>query len=148
MDNNNYKITNKLSEHHIDQLHELYKKEWWSEKRTREQVDLVLKHTSIIIGIIEKETDTLVAFSRILTDYCKYAYVYDVIVNSNFRKQGLGKVLLQAVLDNETVKDLKYVELTCRKNMIPFYEKFGFDLNYANESVPMRRLNENAKLLY
>lgn len=142
-DTKSYKIVYQLNENQKEHLHELYKKEWWCRNRTRKDVDDVLNGSSFIIGITESETDTLVGFTRILTDDFKYAYVYDVIVANENRGQGLGHMLLDAVVNHPRIKDLKHIELTCAETKKPFYERYGFSKDYL-DSIPMRRANLDA----
>ena len=80
-----FKITNELSENGKMQLFEMYQHEWWSVGRTEEDVLNILKGSSLIICIIDQQTNQLAAFSRILTDYFKFVYIYDVIVSKQYR---------------------------------------------------------------
>ena len=41
----------KLDENQISNLHKLYEKEWWTEKRTLEETKKVLNNSSIVIGL-------------------------------------------------------------------------------------------------
>lgn len=140
-----YEFINTLSESHKDQLLELYNNEWWSKDRKREDIEKILQGSSFIVGIINKSNTDLVAFARILTDYFKYAYIYDVIVKENHRNFGLGHVLLEAVIQHPKLKDLKCIELSCLEEMKPFYEKYGFSDKYEI-SIPMRKVNHESKI--
>jgi GNAT superfamily N-acetyltransferase len=135
-----FKITNELSDDGKKQLLEMYQHEWWSVGRTEEDVLAILKGSSLIICIIDQETNQLAAFSRILTDYFKFVYVYDVIVSKQHRGIGLGNLLLNSILEHPKIMKIENFELVCRKEMIPFYEKFEFSDDYG-ASVAMRRIN-------
>lgn len=87
---------------------------------------------------IDLKAKKLVGFARVLTDRFKYAYIYDFIVDPSFRKRKLGKYLLTHILEHPTVNKMQCVELTCRLEMIPFYEKFGFSADYS-PAVAMRK---------
>ena len=133
-----FKITNELSEAGEVQLLEMYQGEWWSVGRTKEDVQIILNGSSLLICIVDQETDQLAAFSRILTDYFKYAYVYDVIVSKPYRRLGLGDLLLNSILEHPQLMKIESIELVCRKEMVSFYEKFEFSDDYG-ASVAMRR---------
>lgn len=137
-----YKIVYDLNDAQKDQLHDLYKREWWCRNRTRKDVDDVLAGSSFIIGILN-ETQDLIGFTCILTDDFKYAYVYDVIVDADHRGKGMGHMLLSNVVNHPRIKDLKHIELTCAEAKRPFYERHGFSKDY-NDSIPMRRANLDA----
>ena len=131
-------ITDQLNSDYKEQLLEMYQHEWWSVGRTEKDVQTILNNASFIIGVIDSENDTLAAFSRILTDHFKYAYVYDVIVKKTYRDQGVGKLLLNTIISHSQLQKIENIELVCRKELIPFYGQFGFSENYG-ESVAMRR---------
>lgn len=133
-----FKITNELSEAGKIHLLEMYQYEWWSVGRTKEDVQTILNGSSLIICIVDQETDQLAAFSRILTDYFKFVYVYDVIVSKQYRGLGLGNLLINSILEHPKLMKIENVELVCRKEMVPFYEKFEFSDDYG-ASVAMRR---------
>lgn len=56
-------------------------------------------------------------------DDVKSYYIRNFETMENFRKQGYGKKLLTGVL-NKFHNCVVYLQ--CRKDMIPFYERFGF----------------------
>jgi ribosomal protein S18 acetylase RimI-like enzyme len=115
-----------LSENHIDNLLELYHEESWSKNRSLEDVKRMLQ-TSWIIGIKDKKTDRLIAFSRVLTDYVFRAFIYDVIVAKDYRKLGLGKLIINSILNHENLKNVERIELNCIDSNVAFYQKLGFD---------------------
>lgn len=133
-----FKITGQLKDNHKEQLLEMYQHEWWSTGRTKADIETILNNISFIIGIIDNETDSLIAFSRILTDHFKYAYIYDLIVEKSYRKQGLSNLILNSIINHPKLKNIQNIELVCRKELIPFYRKFGFSEDYGG-SIAMRR---------
>jgi GNAT superfamily N-acetyltransferase len=67
--------------------------------------------------------------------------IFDVIVAREHRGAGLGKRLLDYVLDHPMVAGVRHVELYCKPEMIPFYKKWGFtapgdDVNFLR--IPVR----------
>ena len=133
-----------LGEQHKEQLLLLYKNELWSKNRTRRDLDTILGGSTLVFGIVHAPTNDLVGFARVLTDFFKYAYIYDVIVDKKYRKCGLGHALMQTILTHPKLQDIKCLELTCIGEMAPFYEKYGFSKDYGT-AVPMRRLNRASR---
>jgi hypothetical protein len=70
---------NRLEPQHLAQLLELYRHEWWTEKRTLPDVDGMLKGSDLVFAYVTK-TDELVGFARVLTDGVHKAFLFDVIV--------------------------------------------------------------------
>lgn len=46
-----YRVIDALNEHHVPQLMDLYRAEWWTRTRTVEQVRDVLKWSDLVIGL-------------------------------------------------------------------------------------------------
>ena len=125
------KVTQSLDEMHKKDLLSLYHSAWWSCERTVDDVEIILSNSSFYIGLVCENNNQLIAFSRVLTDYFQFSYIYDVIVHANYRGQNLGKQLIEIIVVNHpTIKEVKNIELVCRKEMIPFYKQFGFTEDY------------------
>lgn len=98
-----------LTDEQIRELHELYQTEWWTEGRELEDIRRMLDHSDEHIALIGAESDTLIGFSRVLTDYVYKALVFDVIVTNSCRNQGLGQELMKAVLDHSALDAVEQV---------------------------------------
>jgi predicted GNAT family N-acyltransferase len=131
----NFILTETLSPLHQSQLFDLYTQMWWAEDRTTEDLHAILQHSSFIIGIIDTQSDQLVGFARVLTDYTTLAYILDVIVSTSYRGKALGKLLMQSIIHHKKLKKVKKIELACKTEMIPFYEQFGFTEAYTDTLV-------------
>ena len=82
----------------------------------------------------------LIGFVRVLTDFTIKAFVFDVIVDSDYRGLGLGKQLMTLVLEHDRLAQVQQFELYCLEEMAPFYEsQFGFSSSAVNSLVLMRR---------
>jgi len=119
-------MVNHLTDAQIDELHALYQFEWWTKGRTLEDVRRVVRHSDIIVAFCETATKRLVAFTRILTDYVYKALVFDVIVAEPYRRTGLGKQLIDAVVNHPDLKSVRHLELYCLPELMLFYQKWGF----------------------
>ena len=118
-------IIHNLSKKQIDTLHALYRREWWTSDRSREEIEIMLQHSSIIIGV-ENDAKQLVGFARILTDHIFKAEIYDVIVDQACRDKGIGTLLMVSILGHPDLIHVKQFNLQCKAEMIPYYEKWGF----------------------
>lgn len=52
--------------------------------------------------------------------------IEDIWTHEDFRKQGLGKQVVEALVEVARKKDCYKVVLICGEHNIPFYEKCGF----------------------
>lgn len=121
----NYQIADHLTENQIVELVDLYKNEFWSKKRTYQDVVKMLAASDIIIALVD-ESKQLIGFTRILTDFVYRATVYDVIIKPTHRQMGLGAKLLDTVINHPQLQEVEQIALYCLPEMIPFYQRWGF----------------------
>jgi len=115
-----------LTDDHVDDLLRLYRNEWWTAEREREDVVQMLDGSDEVVAFVDRDSGGLVAFARVLTDYAYKALVLDVIVAESHRGEGLGDRLLEALVDHPRLADVEHVELYCLGEMVAFYERWGF----------------------
>lgn len=132
-----FQVVSSLTDQQISQLVELYQNEFWSKERTYPDVVRMLAGSDVVIGIVD-ESNTLIAFVRVLTDFVYRATIYDVIVKSTHRQQGLGTQLLDAVFNHPQLKGVEHFALFCLPEMFPFYERWGFTANKFNIQLMIR----------
>lgn len=132
-----YRIVHALTDRHVRDLVALYANEFWSDRRTEDGVRRMLRHTDLLVGVTD-DADRLVAFCRVLTDFVYRATLYDVIVAPARRGEGLGKLVLDAALAHPRLAAVESIDLTCRPEMIPFYQRWGFTTDLKG-TVCMRR---------
>ncbi len=106
----------------IDQLMPLMAQTYWAAERSREKV-LTSVQNSVCFGAYDK-TDTLVGFARVVTDFVSHWYLCDVIVDEKHRGQGIGKMLMSAVVADE--RFAKAPALLKTKDAHGLYRKYGF----------------------
>jgi len=121
----NVRQVDRLNEQQTGQLCDLYQNEWWSKGRSRDDVQVMLANSGIVIGFVDG-ADRLVGFCRVLTDFVYRATIYDVIVAEAWRGQGLGRRLIDAVLDDSRLQRISRIGLFCLPELESFYEKWGF----------------------
>lgn len=121
-----YKVVSHLTETQIAELTELYQDLFWSKNRIQEDVAKMVAASDIVIGLVD-ESDRLIGFTRVLTDFVYRAIIFDVIVKSTHRNQGLGKKLLDLVVNHSQLQSVEYLGLYCLPEMMPFYENWGFN---------------------
>lgn len=119
-------IVNQLSERHFQDLMNLYNERSWTKTRTSNEVRTMIDN-SYIFGLCDSESDKLIGFTRVVTDYVFRATIYDVIVLEQFQGQGFGRLLLEAVVNSTLIKSIERVDLFCADNKVMFYEKWGFE---------------------
>ena len=118
-----------LTSSQIDQLVALFQAEWWTKGRTRADTEIALKIGGPMFAFIDPADGDLVAFARTTTDGVFKAMIFDIIVKDTWRGTGLGGLLMDTVMNDPALANVKHRELYCLEDMLPFYEKWGFTAN-------------------
>ncbi|MFE4104687.1 GNAT family N-acetyltransferase [Almyronema epifaneia] len=121
-----YPLIHQLTEAQIQDLHRLYQTVWWAKGRSLADTRQLVHNTDIVLGLCEPDSTTLIGFSRVLTDYLFRAVILDVMVAAGYQGQGLGRALLEAIVNHPELAQVESFSLFCTPEMVPFYQKWGF----------------------
>lgn len=121
-----FTVIHQLTSAQVEQLHQMYLQEWWSNKRDLADVVSLLDNSDLLFGLWDEEAQRLAGFCRILTDWVYRAIVFDVIVAADYRGQGLGAELIKQVTHHPQLSQVECIQLFCMADKQPFYEKYGF----------------------
>ena len=121
-----FTIVEQLTTQQTDQLYELLRQQFWGGKRSREDLDVMMDNTSLSLGLVERATDRLVGYCRVLTDFVFRATVYDVMLTESLQGQGLGKRLVDALMNHPRLQRVSVIYLCCEPEMYSFYQQWGF----------------------
>ena len=120
----------------IDQLMYLIKQTYWAPNRSKEAFIQAMEH-SINFGAFDKEGN-LVGYARVVTDFVTIWYLCDVIVDEKHRSQGIGKMLMSAIISDERFANASALLKT--KDAHGLYKQFGF-VNVDPDRVMHRYIN-------
>lgn len=68
--------------------------------------------------------ERLIGFTRALSDGVHRAYIEDVVIDPDYRGQGIGEQLVASLVD--ALGDVHIVSLFCEPERVPFYSRNGF----------------------
>ena len=139
-----YNIVSTLNDKQISQLETMFENTFWADGRKRPQIDKMLQNSDIVIGILDAE-ENLLAFCRLLTDYTYRAILYDMFVDPNQRKQGLGKLLMDTIINHPALNGVEHIDLNCKVELLPFYHHWQFTENTSGMRL-MRRYHANSEV--
>lgn len=95
---------------------------YWTAGRTIEEVQKTID-SSVCFGIYLD--DVQIGFGRVITDYVVFAYMMDVFISEEHRGKGYSSVLISAMMEEPSLKEVKIWRLATRDAQF-LYEKFGF----------------------
>lgn len=108
----------------VQAIHQyLSERSYWAKGRTIETVRTSIEN-SLCIGIYNHD-NTMVGFGRVLTDYAVFAYIMDVFILESHRGKGLGKRLVEYMVNLPELKEVKRWHLATA-DAHDLYRQFGF----------------------
>jgi predicted GNAT family N-acyltransferase len=119
-------VIDELDDAQIRKLHLLYQNEWFTEGRLLEDVQAMLSKTDFVFGFCTPENNELVGFARVISDSVYKAFVFDLIVDADFRDKGLGRFIMDTIFEHPVLKKVSHIELYCPEHLVAFYEPMGF----------------------
>jgi ribosomal protein S18 acetylase RimI-like enzyme len=72
------------------------------------------------------ERRRLVGLARATSDHAFNATIWDVVVDTEFQGQGLGKALVEQMVRTLLARDIGNITLFADNKVVPFYRSLGF----------------------
>ncbi|MEM7475823.1 MAG: GNAT family N-acetyltransferase [Planctomycetota bacterium] len=119
-----YEVSTDRERLDIDEIHRFLSKSYWAPGISRSQVEQSIAG-SLCFGVYCGERQ--VGFARVVTDEATFGYLADVFVVEPYRKQGLARLLIRAVVEHPQLKDLRRI-LLFTVDIHELYAEFGFQL--------------------
>ncbi len=107
---------------------------WWhSSAVEREHLPAIVKNSFCFV--IAKDGEEIIGMGRAISDGVSDAYIQDVVVLYQYRKQQIGSEIIKMIVNNCALKKMKWIGLIADPDTQNFYERLGFSpLTYC---VPM-----------
>lgn len=137
-----YTLTDEPTQLDLDAIHALLRSTYWAANRSRETIAKSLQH-SLNFGLFHAGKQA--GFGRVVTDRATVGYFCDLVLAETHRGRGVGKWMLQCILDHPDLRHCRIDLFT--KDAQEFYRQFGFGPhrytnmvryppNYAGGSAP------------
>ena len=132
----NFRILDGIDEMKLEDIVRLLKMTYWAEKRTFEQIEKSV-HNSSCYGVYIEDEQKLVGFARVISDYATTYYLCDVIIDIDYRNNGLGTALMSYIEQLPQYKGLRGILIT--RDAHNLYKKFGYEV--LNDRAMVKSLN-------
>ena len=96
---------------------------FWANGRDYRSLRTMLFNSTEIISIWEG--DCLIGFGRATSDKIYRAVLWDIVVKSEFKGVGLGKLIVENLINQKSIKNVEKIYLMTTKKR-SFYTKLGF----------------------
>jgi ribosomal protein S18 acetylase RimI-like enzyme len=129
------------TEGQIRQIVELYRDQgWWKPGDDRSERLL----SKLIAGshcfVIATERGNIVGMGRVISDGVSDAYIQDLTVRLDRRKQGIGQLILQTLLERLRTDGIHWIGLIAEPGSGNLYRRAGF--REMSDSIPMLMIKE------
>ena len=141
--NNGIYFSSETDDMDLQMIYNFVKNSYWGKGRSVEEQHIALQN-SINFGLFHENKQ--IAYTRVMTDRVFFAYLLDFFVIESYRGQGLGKRLMEKVLDYAPLRQVdKWMLAT--KDAHGLYSQFGFE-PVKDPSKLMDRMSLRAKEIY
>ncbi len=130
-----YSFIERATRVEIDRLIHLYRSAgWWADEK--DNPSLV---AAIVAGshcfLVARQSDTIIAMGRALSDRVSDAYIQDVTVDPAFRGRGIGSHMVAQLVARLETDGIGWIGLIAERKTDPFYRPLGFAP--MADSIPM-----------
>ena len=115
-------ITTNRSRLDVEMIHSFLTRSYWAKGIRREVVARSLEN-SLCFGVY-RDTEQI-GFARVISDYATYAYIGDVFIVESYCGHGLGKWLMQCIMEHPRLQGLRRWSLVTA-DAHGLYAQFGF----------------------
>ena len=96
---------------------------YWSKGRPQERTEEAFAN-SLVFGMYAGSRQ--IGMARVVTDYSIVAYLCDVFIHEDYRGNGLGKWLMESILEHPGLKSIRRW-LLATDDAHGLYQQFGFE---------------------
>ena len=115
----------------LQKLKKLFDEEtFWANGRDYSSLRRMLFNSTVVVSIWEK--DCLIGFGRATSDKIYRAVLWDVVVKSEFKGVGIGKLIVENLINQKSIKNVERIYLMTTKKS-SFYSKLGFKKEIQQE---------------
>jgi len=88
----------------IDTICDFLKRAYWANTRPRERTERAIQN-SRVFGVYDG--DKQIGMARVVSDYSIFAYLCDVFIHEDYCSHGLGKWLIQTIMEYPDLKEMR-----------------------------------------
>ena len=118
----NFTISTDPARLDMDAIVDMLKRAYWAVGRPRERTERAVRN-SLVFGVYNGEKQ--IGLARVVTDFSIFAYLCDVFIHEDYRAHGLGKWLIQTIMEHPELREMRRWVLVTN-DAHGLYKQFGF----------------------
>jgi GNAT superfamily N-acetyltransferase len=108
----------------VDFVERMLRTSYWAPRRERSVIERSLQ-TSVPLSVFH--ADRQIGFARIVSDLVTFAWIADVMVDPQYRGRGIGKWMMECIMEHPAVVDTSQ-QLLRTTDAHDLYAKYGFEI--------------------
>ncbi len=137
-DKNGYLISTDKSKLDLEAVHNFITNSYWAKGISFQDVKKGIEN-SLAFGVYKQESQ--IGFARVITDYSRLAHLADVFILEEYRGLGLGKRLMENIMNHPELQSIKKWTLLT-EDAHGLYQQFGFqDLKNPEIYMELKKSN-------
>ena len=128
-----YRIVEGSENMKLEDIVRLLRMSYWAANRPVEVIEKAVRNSSCY-GVYADGTERLVGFARVISDYATSYYLCDVIVDPEYRGNGIGKALVKHIVSAPEYSGARGLLVT--RDAHDLYRKYGFEV--VNDRIMSR----------
>ena len=110
-----------------EQIVDLYRAGgWWKEEMDSSKIKDLISGSFLFAVAISISTGRAVGMGRVISDGIADAYIQDLVVLDDWRRSGVGKMILARLLEECRSKGISWIGLIAEPGKEDFYRSLGF----------------------
>lgn len=106
----------------VDAIVDMLTRAYWAIGRPRERTERAIRN-SLVFGVYV--SDKQIGVARVVTDYSIFAYLCDVFILEDYRAHGLGKWLIETIMEHPDLREMRRW-LLVTSDAHGLYRQYGF----------------------
>jgi N-acetylglutamate synthase-like GNAT family acetyltransferase len=106
----------------MDAIVGMLERAYWATGRPREKTERAFRN-SLVFGVYDGTRQ--IGMARVVTDFSIFAYLCDVFIHEDYRARGLGKWLMQTIMNHPDLVELRRW-LLVTSDAHGLYRQYGF----------------------
>ena len=99
---------------------------WWKDNNDLERIAPLIKRTFAFLIAVDRRMGRGIGMGRIISDTLSDAYIQDVVVLPEYRGKGIGKEILEKLVNHCRKRGLGWIGLIAEEGTENFYLPLGF----------------------
>ena len=110
-----------------EQIVDLYRSAgWWKEEMDASKINDLIRGSFLFAVAIDISTGRAVGMGRVISDGIADAYIQDLVVLGDWRSWGVGKMILNRLLEECKFRKITWIGLIAEPGKEEFYRSLGF----------------------